>query len=50
MYLTLYLRGGKRELLIPSGLAYGARGAGKVIPPGASLVFEVELLDIRNQH
>ena len=40
-------RGGKRELQIPSGLAYGARGAGKVIPPGASLVFEVELLDIR---
>lgn len=40
-------RGGKRELEIPSGLGYGARGAGKVIPPGASLVFEVELLDIR---
>lgn len=39
--------GGKRELQIPSGLGYGARGAGKVIPPGASLVFEVELLDIR---
>ena len=40
-------RGGKRELRIPSGLGYGANGAGKVIPPGASLVFEVELLDIR---
>lgn len=40
-------RGGKRELWIPSGLGYGASGAGKVIPPGASLVFEVELLDIR---
>lgn len=40
-------RGGKRELRIPSGLGYGARGAGKVIPPGASLVFEVELLDVR---
>ena len=40
-------RGGERELQIPSGLGYGARGAGKVIPPGASLVFEVELLDIR---
>ena len=43
-------RGGKRELRIPSGLGYGARGAGKVIPPGASLVFEVELLDIRKLH
>ena len=43
-------RGGKRELQIPSGLGYGARSAGKVIPPGASLVFEVELLDIRKSH
>ena len=40
-------RGGKRELRIPSGLGYGARGVGKVIPPAASLVFEVDLLDIR---
>ena len=39
--------GGKRELLIPADLGYGAKGAGSVIPPGASLVFEVELLDIR---
>jgi len=40
-------RGGKRELHIPAHLGYGADGAGRVIPPGASLVFEVELLDIR---
>ena len=39
--------GGKRELRIPADLGYGRGGARDVIPPGASLVFEVELLDIR---
>jgi FKBP-type peptidyl-prolyl cis-trans isomerase FkpA len=39
--------GGKRELHIPAFLGYGAAGAGRAIPPGASLVFEVELLEIR---
>lgn len=39
--------GGTRELHIPAWLGYGARGAGKAIPPDASLVFEVELLDVR---
>ncbi len=45
--VPLLSKGGRGTLYIPSGMAYGSRGAGGVIPPNAVLIFDVELLDIK---
>jgi FKBP-type peptidyl-prolyl cis-trans isomerase len=45
--VQLMKEGGKIQLFIPSNLAYGSRGAGGVIPPDATLVFDIELLKVQ---
>ena len=39
--------GGRRRLMIPANLGYGAKGAGAIVPPDANLIFDIELLEIK---
>ena len=39
--------GGRRRLMVPADLGYGATGAGDVIPPNADLIYDIELVEVR---